>query len=439
MKLKNYLAHRKVGDSMSKKNKTVWFFHHYATPPSISGLTRPFEFAKELQNYGYNCNIFSSSFLHFAGYNISEGNLIVTKKIEEDVEFNFIKTNNYQGNRFSRVMNMIIFAFNLLKVAKNKIYDEKPDVIIASSPHPLTCITGIIVAKRYKIPCLVEIRDLWPETIFAYGSLNKDGFLSKILYLGEKWIYKKADGLIFTMEGGRDYIVDKKWNNENGGPVNLKRVFNINNGVDIKRFDYNSKQYEFDDSDLLESNTFKVIYAGSIRKINNIKLIIEAAQYIQSKSNNNIKFIIYGDGTEKIELEEYCKKNKIDNVVFKGKVDKKYIPYILTRADLNILNYTYNDIWKYGGSQNKVFEYMASGKPILSTIKMGYDIILKNKAGISLSNQTYKDIGEAVIDISNLEKNDYRNMCYNARNASLEYDFKTLTKKLIAVIDEILE
>lgn len=424
---------------MSKAKKNIWFFHHYATPPSISGLTRPFDFSKVLQNCGYRCNIFTSSYLHYAGYNLSKDKSLVTEIFEEDVKFSFIKTNSYKGNKVSRIANMITFAFNLFRASKKQLDYEKPTMIIASSPHPLTCITGIIVAKRFKIPCVVEIRDLWPESIVAYGSLNRNSLLARALYSGEKWIYKKADGLIFTMEGGKDYIVDRKWNKENGGPIDLKRVFNINNGVDIETFDFNCKQYEFGDSDLSDSNSFKVVYAGSIRKINNIKLIVDAAQYVQNKSIQNIKFIIYGDGTERIELEEYCKANKIDNIVFKGKVDKKYIPYILTRADLNILNYTYNDIWKYGGSQNKIFEYMASGKPILSTIKMGYDIILKNKAGISLGKQTYKDIGEAVIDISNLEKDDYKIMCDNARNASLEYDFKKLTKKLTGVIDEILK
>ena len=124
-------------------------------------------------------------------------------------------------------------------------------------------------------------------------------------------------------------------------------------------------------------------------------------------------------------------------MIFKGKVDKKYIPFIVSNANLNILNYSNNNIWKYGGSQNKNFEYLASGRPILSTIKMGYDIIEKYNAGISLSNQSEESIGDAIISIANMNKDEYLNMSNNARKAAQDYDFKVLKKKLIDIIEEI--
>ncbi len=73
----------------------------------------------------------------------------------------------------------------------------------------------------------------------------------------------------------------------------------------------------------------------------------------------------------------------LDNVKMKGFVNKKYIPYILSKSSVNILNYSqtqYN--WSRGNSSNKLFEYMASGKPMISTVKMGYSIIEKYKCGI---------------------------------------------------------
>ena len=72
-----------------------------------------------------------------------------------------------------------------------------------------------------------------------------------------------------------------------------------------------------------------------------------------------------------------CKKETISNVIFKEKwVNPKYIPYILSKSNLNILNYIPNYIWKYGAIQNKLFQYLASGKPILSNLKMGYCLII---------------------------------------------------------------
>ena len=333
---------------------------------------------------------------------------------------------------------MVDFYKNLFPVAKEiaKIYG-KPDVILASSVHPLALVAGIKIAKKYKKPCVCEVRDLWPETLVAYGCLNKNNIIVKLLYSGEKWIYKNANFLIFTMEGGKQYIIDKGWDIENGGPIDISKVYHINNGVDLGSFDYNKKHYTLDDDDINNEDFFKVVYAGSIRKANNLEIVLNAAKYIKAASKNEIKFLIYGDGNQRDYLQKKCQLENINNVIFKGKVNKKYIPYIVSNSDLNILNYSYNDIWKYGGSQNKIFEYLAAGKPVLSTIKMGYDILEKYGAGISLNNQSAENIGENILKIYQMPGEKYNNLCKNARCAAQDYDFKVLTKKLINLISKL--
>ena len=72
--------------------------------------------------------------------------------------------------------------------------------------HPLTLVAGIKIAKQFGIPCICEVRDLWPESIVAYGALKRNSIIAKILYQGEKWIYKKADSIIMTWEGGKNIL-----------------------------------------------------------------------------------------------------------------------------------------------------------------------------------------------------------------------------------------
>ena len=186
-----------------------------------------------------------------------------------------------------------------------------------------------------------------------------------------------------------------------------------------------------------DPDTFKVVYAGSIRKANNLKLIIDAAKHIKDNGYDKIKVLIFGDGDEKENLQKRCFDERIDNVIFKGKVEKKFVPNILSKANINILNYSNHEIWKYGGSQNKNFEYLASEKPILSTITMGYDIIEKYSAGISLKRQDPKTISEAVISIFSMDEKLYKEMAHNARKAAKDYDFRVLTEKLIDIVESI--
>lgn len=416
--------------------KSIWIFNHYATNMYKDQAGRHYWFAENLVKQGYNPTIFCASTVHNSDENIDTGSNMYASDLTNGIPFVFVKTPQYIGNGKQRIKNMFSFYKNLFSVSKE--YAEhygKPDVILASSVHPLTLIAGIKIAKKLGVPCICEVRDLWPETIVAYGALKKNSWFTKLLYLGEKWIYKKADKIVFTIEGGKDYIADNGWDLDSGGSVNFSKVHHINNGVDLELFDYNKMHFILNDDDLNNNDTFKVVYAGSIRRANNLQLIINAAKYVGLNSTENIKFLIYGDGDEKEYLEEKCKKKNITNVIFKGKVNKNYIPYIVSKSNLNILNYSYHDIWKYGGSQNKNFEYLAAGKPILSTITMGYDILEKYNAGISLNTQTEQDIGGSIIKFSKMSKAEYDLISRNARNAAENYDFKILTQKLIEVIE----
>lgn len=160
----------------------------------------------------------------------------------------FEKTCGYSNSGMKRVLNMVQFFFGLFKSAKAyKNQTKILDVIIASSLHPFTMITGTKLAKKYKIPCICEVRDFWPEVFFWGGRLKKTNLLGKLLLRGEKWIYEKCNSLVFLKEGDYTYIGEHKWDIENGEKIDLEKCNYVNNGVDIKTFDYNpanQKQYE---------------------------------------------------------------------------------------------------------------------------------------------------------------------------------------------------
>ena len=177
-----------------------------------------------------------------------------------------------------------------------------------------------------------------------------------------------------------------------------------------------------------------MIYAGSIRLVNNVKSIVDAAVEIKKLGVENIKFIIYGDGSDRAPLEQYCNDNRIDNVVFKGFVDKKYIPYILSKSDLNIIHFEQNKLKKYGASLNKMFEYFASGKPTLSDCKFGYDLIEKYKCGVVIDRADAKSMAKEIIRIKELNVAQYNVLCTNALSAAEDYDFINLSNNLVEIL-----
>jgi len=414
--------------------KNIWIWNHYATNMYKDKAGRHYSFAKNLNLKDYKATIFAATSSHNTRDNINTADKKFIVESDLEVPFVFVKTPSYSGNGKQRILNMLTFYKNLFPVAKK--YAEihgKPDVIIASSVHPLTLVAGIKIAKRFGIPCICEVRDLWPESLVAYGSLKKESIVTKILYQGEKWIYAKADKLIFTMEGGKDYIIDKGWSKASGGPVDVNKVYHINNGVDLQKYDYNKENYSVKDMDLNNENIFKVVYAGSIRKVNKVGLLLDAAK---SLKNTNIKFLIWGDGDQVDILQKRIIDEEINNVSIKGKVEKKFIPYITSKADLNIISGTESSLYKYGPSLNKMFEYFAAGRPVLNTKTYGFSPIKKYKAGIELKESTAEKVREGILYFRDLKEIEYNKYSLNSREAASDYDFPNLTSKLINIIEK---
>lgn len=416
--------------------KNIWIWNHYATDMYKNHGGRHYWFAENLIKRGYYATIFCANTYHNKLESIDVGNRKYTTDVLNSIPFVFVRTTAALGNGLDRVKNMSLFYINLFSVAKEYAkLNGKPDIILASSVHPLTMVAGIKVAKKFGIPCICEVRDLWPEAIFAFNKARENSFLGKILVAGEHWIYKNADALIFTKEGDTDYIKEKKWDKEQGGSIDLGKCHYINNGVDFDAFQQLAIKNTFNDNDL-NSDKFKVIYAGAIRPVNEVGKILDAATKL--REHKDIEFLIYGDGNERDMLEKKIVDEDLSNVKMKGYVNKKYIPYILTKASVNILNYSqirYN--WSRGNSSNKLFEYMASGKPIISTVKMGYSIIDKYKCGFEIENASGKDLAKTILEVKNMSKEQYEKMSKNAQLGAKDFDFKILTNKLINVLNDL--
>lgn len=400
-------------------------------PPEYGHLNRHYNFGKYLKRLGHNPIILVGSYLHNTNIQMIKDDSIICRYDKSDFQYFFIKTKDYSRSRLTRIYTMFEYYRNVFKASKGF---DKPDVIIGSSAHPLAAVAAIKLAKKYGCQSVVEIRDLWPESFVAYGIVKRKNPLLPLLYSGEKWIYKKADKLVFTMEGGKDYIKERRWDKDQGGPIDINKVHHINNGVDLEVFNYNKEHFKLEDEDLDNPNTFKVIYTGSIRLVNNVKTIVDAALEIKNIGVDNIKFIIYGDGSDKATLEKYCIVNKIDNVLFKGYVDKKYIPHILSKSNLNIIHFEQNNIKKYGASLNKLFEYFASGKPTISDCEFGHDLIKKYECGVVIDNADAKRMAKEIIRIKELDVAHYNVLCANALSAAEDYDFVNLSNNLVEIL-----
>lgn len=417
---------------MEKKN--IWIIFQYAMPPYYEVRPRTNAMSRYLMEKGHNTLIVGGSYLHNLEENLGHGREKFLIREYDGLKFAHIKTCSYHDNGLKRMWSFVQFQTRLYRHAY-RIATESgniPDVVI-SDGYPLPIYRELKVARKFKAKLVKEVRDLWPESLFAFSSLKRDSLLAKYLFRCERAVYEKADRIVFTAEGAKQYIIDQGWNIEKGGEIDTRKIFYINNGIDIDAFDSDAKRHKYYGSDLFSEKGINLIYTGSIRTANNLDLILcPVAELIDD--GEDFRLIIVGDGDQKTMLEKRYSSYR-DKIKFVGSVRKEYIPALLEQADICILCYSKADIDRYGGSQNKLFEYMGASKPTLSIITQGFDLIKRHKIGIVVGDQSSKSIKAAIRAFMAMSECERHKMGAVARDVVKQFDFRILSQKMLEVVE----
>ncbi len=408
------------------KSKVIWIVNEYNFPDDVD--TRQTNLCKLLNENGYDAYIISGS-----SDNKGNANRITTSEKVHYVETAeskgfIVKTTDY-ARKAQRVLVSIQFQ-NRIWALRSQL--PKPDVIISD----FAGLFGNVFLrwkKKYGTKVIFDILDLWPEGFVEMGYLKKNSIVTKLLYRMEHKSYREADGIIFSFQGGKDYIVDKGWSKEKGGDVDTKNIGYLNNGVNLETVDQQKEEFVLNDPDL-ETDKFKAIYLGSVSEFNGLDVLVESARLLQKQGDSNIVILVYGYGNQEEKLKRMVEKYKLNNIKFKGALDKKYALSLLTRSDINVFTFVDSGLLKYGVSPNKLFMYFASGKPVLSMIQPAFDLVEEKKAGISVKNDP-ETVAKAMLHFSRMDKEEYKIYCVNARKTAEEYDYRNLVHVLINMIE----
>lgn len=411
--------------------KNIWLVNKYAMPPQYESRLRTIKFAHYLQEMGYKVIIFGSSVMHNTDIDLIDDGSIFIERQYDDLSFVHIKSCQYKKTAsMQRVWSDIQFHYRLVKLAKKF---EKPDLVVATT-FSLVSNPLLDYCHKHGIKYVTEMLDWWPDDFVDFGLISANNPIMRLLFRVAKNNYVKSDATVFSIKGCYKYFEDKGWDTAHGGPVDLSKVYYINNGVDLADFNKWKNEYKIEDEDL-ESVTKKVTYLGSVRLANNVGQFVKAAE--QLKDRKDVLFLIYGDGDDREPLIKYCEEHQLTNVKFKAKwIEPQYVPFVISKSYLNILNYTAH-FGKYGVSSSKMFQYMAAGKPIVCNVNIMYSDILVHKIGICHDMKDDQDYADAIQTILDLPDDEYQKMCKRAHEAVREYDYPYLTKQMAEVIEKL--
>lgn len=353
----------------------------------MSGGTRHYDFAKELVKRGHSVTIVASSF-HYAKYQEMKeyGDSEYLLEAMDGIQFVWFKTPAYFGNGIGRVINMLSYTLKALKFMP-KLSQNKPDIIVGSSVHLFAVWAAYRLSLRYKVPFIMEVRDLWPQTLIDMGISKWHPF---ILLLGvlEKYLYKKADKIISNLPHAYEYI---------GQFVEKEKFVWISNGVDLSNIIYTPKE---------SNGKFVVSYTGSMGVANNLQLLLDVAKRLKDKTN--IYFRIVGEGVEKGKLKVFVNENNLLNVSIENSIPKNEVTNILQNSDVLFLSLKDSPLYRFGISLNKLFDYMASGRVIIFAGNSKNNPIKDADAGYGILPNDVIGLEKTILEIYDLpqEKRD---------------------------------
>lgn len=396
--------------------KRAWIVNHYATDPAQSASgSRHFSLARNLIKLGWEPTIIAATTEHPAGTQRSGTGGRLTVRFVDGVRFVFLPTPAYGGNGILRVRNIFSFTARLLGSAL-EAHAPAPDVVIGSTVHPLAAWAASVIARRNRVPFIFEIRDLWPETLIDMGKISRNGLVARLMRRMERALCNRASLVLTLLPFADEYLV--------GQGVAREKVVWLSNGCDLEHFaalPIRSKPKPF---------TF--MYFGSIGRANGVDEIVRAFAPLADRA----RLAIYGTGALEERVRTEVLALDIEHAVeFRGVIPKSQVPEAMGSGDALLINVLDLPVYRHGISMNKLFDYMASGRPIVIASNARNNPVVDADAGIAVPAgdiDGFSTAMQAVLEASDDERARWGNN--GRRHLEASYDYAVLAQELADVL-----
>ncbi|OGJ86662.1 MAG: hypothetical protein A2268_13225 [Candidatus Raymondbacteria bacterium RifOxyA12_full_50_37] len=346
---------------------TIIFLTHYFPPEVNAPASRTYENAKRWVVAGHRVRVVTCvpncpDGIVYKGYR----NRLFQKEMVDGIEvirlWTFIAPNK---GAFRRILNYLSYMVAAIAVG---MFICKPDIMIATSPQFFCGFAGAVIKKIRRFCFVLEIRDIWPESITTVGAMKK-GKVIRFLEALEKVMYNSADHVVAVGEGYRENIVAKG--------VARGKTSVVYNGADVERYVPMTANAAFKDKYHLSGNMI-IGYIGTVGMAHGLEVMIRAAQKTRDR---DWTWMVVGDGARRENLEQRSNEADLSNLIFTGRLPKEEMPRVWSALDICFIHLRKTDLFTTV-IPSKMFEAMAMEKPIIMGVQgEASDILLRSGAG----------------------------------------------------------
>ena len=305
------------------------------------------------------------------------------------------------------------------------LFVPKADVVISTSPQFFNGLAGYVVGKLKRIPWVLEIRDLWPESIVAVGAIRNPAIIKMLEWI-EQFAYRKADRIVPVTDSFKTYMLGKG--------IEAGKITVVKNGVDLTQYtplDGASSIAE----ELGIKGKFVVSYFGTHGMAHHLETIFHAARRLSS--SKDIVFLMVGDGAERQALIRMRDKMALGNVIMLDQQPKSRMREFWALSDISLVLLKKSDLFKTV-IPSKIFESLAMAKPIILGVEgESADLLRAAKAGICIEPEHADDLAAGVLELSHNPAG-CQQLGRNGRQYVMaHFDRTVLARKLAYVIEAV--
>ncbi len=376
----------------------LWILNQYAVPENGSGGTRHAVLGRYLQQAGHRVTIFPGTFVHAHGpaTDQAKGKRSLDR-LEHGVRFRYVPTRPFR-NKAGRLLNMLSYRRSVCRCVGGLV---RPDVIIGSCVHPLAVDAAIRLARRYAVPFVYEIRDVWPESLVGAGGLSRWHPIYHYFRHLELRAFRAAHGVIVLFPG--------MWSYTDSHGVPRERVAYLPNGIDPTLFQ--------DVDDPPPPKPFVVSYFGAHGLANGLGTVLAAARQLERDPRGaDVRIRLVGEGPEKSLLEKQAAAWKLGNVEFLEPVPKSQLAPLARTSHAFVFHLRQMPVLeRYGIASNKLFDYLMAARPILFACRSYNNPVQDAEAGLTVPPQDPIALASAILRLRDLPAGQRHQMGTNGR------------------------
>jgi glycosyltransferase involved in cell wall biosynthesis len=410
-----------AGPKESRRNRRViWIVNQYAGSPAHGMEFRHYELAREFVRAGVTVVIISGSYSHlFTRRPRARG--AFTHEVIDGITYCWVKVPSYRGAQtIGRVINMFAFMLRLYRLPVRLF--PSPDSIVVSSPSLFPILPAERWAKQRRAQLVFEVRDIWPLTLQQLGRLSNRHPLVLLMRWFEGHAYSVADLVVTVLPDAGAYF-------ESRGLARSK-LHVIPNGVSEDVLAAPAGAGSFEVRELTEGDEFVVGFVGTLGMANAVDVLIGAAALL---GGQNVRFVIVGHGPDAQQLRDLA--DGLVNVRFTGPVAKTDVPATLRRFDACYLGYHRSPLYRFGIAPNKLYDYMAAGRPIVFAGDSSNDAIREAGCGVTVAPDDPAALAEAICQLRDMPPGDRERLGANGRAyVEREHRYRSLAARYLSLL-----